>query len=570
MRNLSKRLEMRYEIERMLKSGKKLEDCHLRVTYYARVSTGKDAQLNSLDSQKQHYESIIQENPNWEYVKGYVDEGVSGKSVKNRIAFERMIQDAENDLFDLILTKEISRFSRDVFDSLDFTRRLLKWGVGVFFEAEKFSTFEAGKEFELTVRGAIAQTELEKISDRVKMGFQTAIRQKHSVLGNNCIWGYRKRKITEAGGGSRSVLEIDEEQAEIVRRIFRMYVDDKYGIRKICAILNAEGVRNTKGDPLTYSSLRGILSNMKYKGWYCGGKTQKIDYRSEKMHYRPESEWTAFRDEEGVYVPQIIDEETWDRANAILRTRSEKMAAEDKTSYQNKYTYSGKIVCGEHGTRYHRGCYHYKSGDKEVWQCKYYTKAGRAACDNLILYTTDIERIVREAYAVVTRNQEQVVDELIALYKQAESDDQESKKQEDALKNKVEDVKKEKNRLIDLLLRGTVSEVDYRGKCDELDKKLQEAEKNLWDFIHRQEEARKHQQNVELLRELIAKEMDFEDGLPPDVVDSLLDRIEVYKTDAPRTARLKVFFRVLPDECMEYDLTREKNGVTSVCSVSHT
>lgn len=597
------------KIQEELSAGKKIEDCRLRVTFYARVSTGKDEQLNSLDSQVKRYEDRIQKNENWEFVEGYVDKGKSGKSVKGREEFLRMIEDAKAGRFDLILTKEISRFSRDTLDSLKYTRDLLGAGVGVYFDTEGFSTFEKDREFELTLRSTIAQSELKRISERVRNGFDTAIRIKHSVLGSNCIWGYRKKRIIDPlTGTSRAALEIDEEQAEVVRRIFRMYVDEKYGIRKICAILNAEGVRNTHGDPLSFSSVRGILRNMKYKGHYCGGKTARLQpheiseretekkraaqraraiARGEKVEeeekreedavkYRgdmreiPQEQWFTFKDETGEVVPAIIDEETWDRANALLDMRSEKMSAEDKTSYQNKYTYSGKIICGEHGTRYHRACYHYKSGDKEVWQCKLYTTLGKSACDNLVLYTTEIEQIVRSAYAVVMKNQEQMVDELVELYRQAEDDSEEQARREKELVSKVEQIKRRKSSLLDNLVDGTISKSDYKAKSEELDRELGEREKQLFEFQNRQAESRKHQQNVELLRELIAKEMDFEDGLPPEVVDSLLDRIEVYKTDKPRSARLKVFFRVLPEQCMEYDLIREKHGVTSVCSVAST
>lgn len=586
------------KIQEILANGGKIGDCKLRVTFYARVSTGKDEQVNSLESQIMRYRTRIEQNENWTYVAGYVDEGKSGKSVKGRKEFLRMIEDAREGKFDLILTKEISRFSRDILDSLQYTRALLNYGVGVFFDTENFSTFEKEKEIELSLRSTIAQSELARISSRVKNGFDTAIRIKHSVLGNNSIWGYRKKKVVDpVTGVSRAVLIIDEEQAEVVRRIFRMYVDDRYGIRKICDKLNAEGVRNTHGAPLTFSTVRGILRNMKYKGWYCGRKTERLSSseidarkiekerqqrakengeaieREDKQKYRGDmrerdkSEWCYFKDETGEIVPAIIDEETWDRANLLLDARSEKMSAEDKTSYQNKYTYSGKIICGEHRVRYHRACYHYKSGDKEVWRCSFNAKNGGPTCDNLVLYTTDIEKIVRDAYAFIIDNKEGIIDELMELYQQVQDDDQEEKREKELL-IAIERIEKRKSKLLDFLTDETISKADYEAKRHELDGQLEQLNSQLMDFRNRREESRKHQQNIKIFRELAMKEMDFDNGLPPAVVDSLLDRIEIYKTEDPRRARLKVFFHALPGSCKEYELTRIKRGVTSVCDVS--
>ena len=181
-----------YEIRQALNSGKTIYDIPLRVTYYARVSTDKDEQLHSLSAQVSYYTEFIQNNKNWILVDGYVDEGISGTSVGKRENFLRMIDDARAGNFDFVITKEISRFSRNTLDSIQYTQELLKCGVGVFFQSDNINTLMPDAELRLTIMSSIAQDEVRKISERVKFGFKRAI-ENGVVLGSNRIWGYTKQ-----------------------------------------------------------------------------------------------------------------------------------------------------------------------------------------------------------------------------------------------------------------------------------------------------------------------------------------------------------------------------------------
>ena len=321
----------------MTENNKRLTDLNLRVAYYARVSTDKDEQLHSLSAQKHHFEQRIAENPNWTLVDGYVDEGISATSVKNRENFLRMIKDAKMHRFDLIITKEISRFARNTVDSLSFTQELLRHGVGVLFENDNLNTLEPDSELRLTIMSGIAQDESRKVSDRVSWGFQKSI-ARGVVLGNDAIWGYKKEN---------GKLVVVPEEAEMVYKIFDLYANENLGVRAIAKVLTDMGYKNTSGNNFSYSSIRGILVNPKYKGFYCGNKTHKIDFKHDDIKYLPKEDWVMYEDHDA--VPLIVPSELWDKANRKLKARSEKMASSDKTSYQNKYLYSGKIVCGEHG-----------------------------------------------------------------------------------------------------------------------------------------------------------------------------------------------------------------------------
>ena len=224
-----------YDIRNALSSGKTIYDLPLRVTYYARVSTDKDEQLHSLSAQIRYYNEFIRRNPQWIFVEGYIDEGISGTTVVKRENFLRMIQDAQLGHFDFIVTKEISRFSRNTLDSIQYTQELLRCGVGVLFESDNINTLMPDAELRLTIMSSIAQDEVRKISERVKFGFKRAI-ENGVVLGNDRIWGYEKEK---------GKLVVKEEEAKIVRMIFNLYANERMGIRHIASQLSSHGQTNT-------------------------------------------------------------------------------------------------------------------------------------------------------------------------------------------------------------------------------------------------------------------------------------------------------------------------------------
>ena len=194
------------EIRKQLRT-KTIYDIPLRVTFYARVSTDKDEQLNSLDNQIHYYEELIRKNKAWTFVSGYIDEGLSGISTKKRENFHRMVEDGKNGDFDLIITKEITRFARNTLDSIQYTRELLNNGVAVFFQNDNINTLDEDSELRLTIMSGIAQDELRKLSSRVKFGHQQAIKS-GVVIGNSRIFGYRKENKR---------LVIDEKEAPMVR-----------------------------------------------------------------------------------------------------------------------------------------------------------------------------------------------------------------------------------------------------------------------------------------------------------------------------------------------------------------
>ena len=181
---------------------------------------------------------------------GYIDEGLSGISTKRRENFNRMIDDAAEDKFDLVITKEISRFARNTLDSIQFTRQLLSDGVGVFFQNDNINTFDEDSELRLSIMSSIAQDELRKLSSRVKFGHQQAIKNS-VVLGNNRIFGYRKENKR---------LVVDEDQAPMVRELFELYATDEYSMKQIETMFWNKGYRNLNGKKIAHSTMAKICS----------------------------------------------------------------------------------------------------------------------------------------------------------------------------------------------------------------------------------------------------------------------------------------------------------------------
>ena len=261
-----------------MRKGRSIFDLPLRVTFYARVSTDKSEQLNSLENQVQYYTELIQSKPNWTYIPGYIDEGISGTSTKKRDSFLRMIRDAKAGRFDFIITKEISRFSRSTLDSIQYTQELLEHDVGVLFQNDNINTMDPDSEFRLTIMAGVAQDEVRKLSERLKFGFNQAIKNGH-VLGNDKLWGYDKKDC---------VLTINQREAAIIRQIFDLYANQRLGIRKISQKLYEEGYTSRRGNAFNELTIRHILCNPKYKGWYCAGKSQTVDYRTKRRIFLDE------------------------------------------------------------------------------------------------------------------------------------------------------------------------------------------------------------------------------------------------------------------------------------------
>ncbi len=522
-----------YEIRQDMRARHtRISDYNLRVVYYARVSTDKYDQLHSLEAQKTYFENLLARNPNWTFVKGYVDEGLTGTKIDKRDSFIEMMRDAKRGKFDMICTKEVSRFARNTLDSLSCTRELLNYGVAVLFENDNLNTIDEDCDFRLTTMASLAQEESRKTSERLKFGFRESVK-KGTVLGNDSIWGYRKEK---------GKLVIVEEEAEMVRTIFDLYANGNLGVRAIAKILSGSGLRNTNGNPFSFSTIKGILVNPKYKGFYCGNKTHKVHFLSNEIAYVPKDEWVVYEDHEK--VPPIVSAELWDKANHKLKERSEKMSSSDKTSYQNKYLYSGKIICGEHGTCYHHTIYKYKNlGVKELWTCKEYGNGNK--CRNPLVYNTEIDAVMSEVYNQIICEKTTIINELLELYKESGSTKAIAKAKHKT-QTDINDVLTKKKKLLDLVAKEAISDEEFKEYNNELSIQVKELRTRLAELEEEEQKSLDLKESIDELRSSIADELNFTEDLGKNVVDSFIDKIVVYKGEVENQIDLKIFLKLLP------------------------
>lgn len=523
-----------YEIRQDMRARHtRISDYNLRVVYYARVSTDKYDQIHSLEAQKTYFENLLARNPNWTFVKGYVDEGLTGTKIDKRDSFIEMMRDAKRGKFDMICTKEVSRFARNTLDSLSCTRELLTYGVAVHFENDNLNTIDEDSDFRLTTMASLAQEESRKTSERLKFGFRQSV-EKGTVLGNDSIWGYRKEK---------GKLVIVEEEAEMVRTIFDLYANGNLGVRAIAKMLSDSGLRNTNGNPFSFSTIKGILVNPKYKGFYCGNKTHKVHFLSNEIAYVPKDEWVVYEDHEK--VPPIVSAELWDKANRKLKERSEKMSSSDKTSYQNKYLYSGKIVCGEHGTCYHHTIYKYKNlGNKELWACKEYGNGNK--CRNPLVYTTEMDAVMREVYNQIICEKTSIINELIDLYKESGSTKAIAKSKH-KIEADINTILAKKDKLLDLAMDGRLSNEEFEQRNNSFNAQVSELRVRLSELDEEEQKSLDLKESIEGLRSSIANELNFTEDLGKNVVDSFIDKIVVYKSEVENQIDLKIFLKLLPN-----------------------
>lgn len=499
-----------------MRNGKSIFDIPLRVTFYARVSTDKDEQLNSLENQVQYYTELIQSKPNWTYIAGYVDEGISGTSTKKRDSFNRMIADAKAGRFDFIITKEISRFSRSTLDSIQYTQELLEHDVGVLFQNDNINTLDSDSEFRLVVMAGVAQDEVRKLSERLKFGFRQAIKNGH-VLGNDKLWGYDKKDC---------VLTINEEEAKVIRRIFDLYANQKMGIRRISQTLYDEGFTSRKGNTFNVLTIRHILENPKYKGWYCANKSQTVDYRSKRKVFLDESEWVMYPDPS---VPAIVSEELWDRANALYKQRSQQMMSHQSAAeFHNRYPYSGKIICEEHGTSFHRQVLKSAKGDKEVWQCRVYRNRGRAACSAPQLRSAELDQIMAQIFDQLAQNKQAIVE---AVMKVIRSVPDEHDYQRDALRleEDLSAIHAKKDRLLEISIAGAITIDEFKKRNDGFNEQIQELEEQLTVLRQEEQKSKASVEQLDKIKDALQEELSFENGINSALVTTILDHIVVKK-----------------------------------------
>ncbi len=511
-----------YTVRKELNMGIPLTSIKLRVTDYARVSTDHLEQKKSLQNQVEHFEQYIKENPNWTYIVGYVDDGITGTSDIKRDNFMQMIEDARSGKFDLIVTKEISRFSRNTLDSIKYTRELLSYGVAVLFVNDNINTVMPDSELRLTIMASMAQDEIRRLSERVKFGMNRAILH-GEVLGNNMLYGYKKDKDT-------GVLNVVLDEAKVVKRIYELYAISKFSLSKIAKSLNADGLRTCQGNKWCVSTISRMIENPKYKGYYCGKKSEIVDYMTKRVKYFKKDDWITFENKEKI-VP-IIDENLWDRANKRLQSRKKNVSNKMSNSiFKNRYLYSAKIFCLEHNAAFHRRHFRKKTDDIS-WVCSIYLKKGKSFCDSVIIRESELNSIFYDLIDKLGFKLEDVLNILLSNYCDLEIDNGIDEKI--LLKEKeIKNVNDKKDKLLELSLNKSLSDIEFTNRNEFYNERLKKINKELETLLVEKQRLEKVSYNdfrLEQLESTIRLKVSNKSILDK-VIVLLLDHIVVSKID---------------------------------------
>lgn len=335
------------------------EKPRLRVAAYCRVSTDTEEQATSYQTQVEHYTEYISRNPEWTLAGIYADDGISGTNTKNRVEFNRMMDDCGAGRIDMIITKSISRFARNTLDCLKHIRALKAQNIPVYFEKESINTLDAKGEVLLTIMASLAQQESQSLSQNVKLGLQYRYQQGKVQVNHNRFLGYTK----DAEGN----LIIDPEQAEIVKRIYREYLEG-YSMDRIKAGLERDGIPTGAGKTTWHTStINKILRNEKYIGDALLQKTYTTDFLN-KTRVKNNGIVPQYY-VEGNHEPIIPKQLFLKVQDELVRRITCVTANGRKCGFSSRHAFSQIVFCSECGENFHRTQWNNRGKKSVVWRC---------------------------------------------------------------------------------------------------------------------------------------------------------------------------------------------------------
>ena len=508
----------------------------MKVAAYCRVSTEKEDQANSFESQQRYFREYIGRQPGWELYEIYADEGITGTSTKKRAAFHRMIRDARLHRFDLIVTKEISRFARNTLDSLTYTRELKQMGIGVFFLNDNMNTLKEDSEMLLAIKSTMAQEESRSTSARVKWG-QTRRMEQGVVFGRSLL-GY------DVQGGK---ITVNPQGAEIVRLIFHKYVQERKGTTIIARELREAGYRTLTGSTNWRNTvILKILRNEKYCGDLKQKKTITPDYLTHQKKYNHGEEAFVFLKD---HHEPIISRELWEEAQREIARRD--VGRKCSTGHGSRYPLSGKIKCSACGQSFVSRSRRRKDGScYRAWRCGTATSEGRrhvdpagneAGCDVSYQLRDEVGiELVRRSVGMLKLDKDTVIRDITRMVLDAiQFSQQDGQLSAERLQKELERVEAKKKGVLDAFFANHISKDDMQLMNAEYDRHIAQ----LTEKIAAEKQKVLSRSTATLEQELHAKVTDIVSGKTASghFYGSLLDHI----TACP-DRRMEVHLKLLP------------------------
>lgn len=424
----------------------------MNVVAYCRVSTDEKDQLNSLQTQKEFFETYAEKN-GMNLIHIYSDQGISGTKTKNRTAFNQMMRDAEMKIFHAVLIKDVSRLARNTLDFLEAYRKLQSLGINVQFLNYQMHNI-GGSEFMLTLLAAMAQEESHNTSQRIKFSKKFNA-EKGRVP--NLTFGYDKIE------GDYFHLNMNEKEAETVRFIFKKYTEDGYGTLKIAQTLNSMGITTKRGCKWSQNAVARILSNPIYIGKIVNGKQEIVNFPDSKRMNKDEKDF--------IIVPnaslKIIDESTFQKAQILLEERSTAFQT-NKTRHSNQHLFSTLIRCAECGWSFRRIKRTYQNTYIK-WVCSARNGHGADSCENAVSIDEDILiEELQKYFSSLLSNKEKYIEKAKEEFLQSKEGNSEKKSKKESLEKNLAQVNKRKEILLSLCLSGTISVEDFQKNMAEI------------------------------------------------------------------------------------------------------
>ena len=435
----------------------------MNIAAYCRVSTEKEDQLNSLEAQKQFFTEYTKRTGDV-LVRLYADEGISGTKTKNRKEFMRMMADADKGLFDMVVVKDISRFARNTVDLLQNVRKLKSLGIETQFLTANMTSM-GNSEFVLTIFGALAQEESANTSKRVKFG-----KKMNAEKGRvpNIVYGYDKTI------GDYFNLEINKEEAAVIKQIFKMYTEEGYGALKIANHLNEQGVRTKRGCTWSQNAICRILDNELYTGKVINGKQEVTDFLTGKRTEKDETEWMV------VERPdlRIIEPEIYEKAKEVRAAKSKSFHLTSERE-SNKYLFSTLIKCKECGWSFRRIVRKYKNTYIR-WVCSGHNGRGADSCPNAQKVDEDeLIQVLNDYFAEILKNKKNVICYVTNEFQRVYKAKDENVNYEKELNVQLARLQKTRQKYMDMYTDDLISREELKDKIGGMRKEIERLENKL-------------------------------------------------------------------------------------------
>lgn len=434
----------------------------MNIAAYCRVSTDKEDQLNSLEAQKQFFQEYTQKTGD-NLVKLYADEGISGTKIKNRKQFLRMMSDAEQGLFDMVVVKDISRFARNTVDLLQNIRRLKELGIETQFLTANMTSM-GNSEFVLTVFGALAQEESLNTSKRVKFGKKINA-EKGRVP--NLVYGYNKTI------GEYFSLAINQEEAKIVRQIYDWYINGGFGASKIATMLNDRGIKTKRGCNWSQNAICRILTNPIYVGILITGKYETVDFLTGRRITKDKDEWNTFDRPE----LRIINDETFYSAQKLIKERN-RLFKTDKQKHSNLHLFSTIIRCKECGWSFRRIVKTYKNTYIR-WGCSGHNRCADNCTNTVLIDENELIEIIENYFTEILSNKKNVIQYVVDEFQKVYKAKDENAAYEKELRTELARLQRTRQKYMDMYTDDLISREELNQKASGIKKDIDKLEADL-------------------------------------------------------------------------------------------